>query len=120
MTNVKAIEVPMDAKDCFVSENGKLKTWCSAYVLYKPLPPGNWQFLFLTRDMKSDQVDGVVPSKILLEYGGHGPDRIKLYYDFRTHQFHFEYPEESFHSWLRSQGLEESKNYAILIDNDKK
>jgi len=134
MTNVKAIEVPMDVNNIQIYDGYIVDQWADEeWIPIEPIPPGNWQFLFLTRDMTEEQADGLVEkrrSKGSLynqSVGHYQSSGWVIYYKNYEH----EEPcicipntaTESVNSWLRAQGLDETKNYALLknnIDNDKK
>lgn len=87
-------------------------------LITKPLPPGTWRFLFTTKTATEEDARKVVRSS---EW--HFPEKHARYVDYK---FPFDRENkqrwgegfgsaiESLHSLLRSKGLDENKNYALI------
>jgi len=108
-----AIEVPEDATNieiCNYGENDTLEYMhhidgIAAYAM-DDLPPGTWRFLFATGTATEEDARTVVE-----RYG-------KGWKDYNIYHAHKHIPYglaiDSLETLLRSKGLDENKNYAII------
>lgn len=113
---VYAVEVPDDAKDIkilkgqpeildydYPGKSGERDTqWLNAMI---DLPPGTWRFLFTTKTAKEEDARKAVKELPVgarwMNYNGDYP---VWYHTAR----------ESLHSLLRSKGLDDKNNYALI------
>lgn len=121
------MQLPEDATDPWIINNGSEHAGINWYIPKKvfgeegftwsegaPLPPGTYQFLFMSKDVTEEQAKGVVErfNNPVTHYHG-------KFYDYsqkeRTHTVAdklLDTATESFHSLLTSKSL--TGNYAIL------
>lgn len=75
-------------------------------LVTKPLPTGTWHFLFATKTATEEQA-----RKVVDRYG-------KGWKDYNMHHVHKHIPYElaidSLETLLRSKGLDDNKNYALI------
>lgn len=99
-----AAEVPLGSFSHFVNDKGRLQFHKATNFDSVPLPPGNWKLICTTQECTWER------TYELVEHYGDG---------FKDYEFDggvpHSSPVESFHSLLRSKGLDADKsNYAIL------
>lgn len=75
-------------------------------LITKPLPPGTWQFLFTTKTATEEGA-----RKVVEQYTLRGNIR---YTDYAYEYMWCETALDSLRSLLRSKGLDEKNNYAII------
>ena len=109
LKDIYAVEVPDGSKNHVITGNritwkmNELKFWWDL----KPLPPGNYVFLFTTKAAKEEDYRNLS----LKSYG-------KMFFDYTSKlnglAAHSLTRKESFESLLRSKGLDPSSNFAII------
>lgn len=112
--NIFAVEIPGDAINILVGR----------YFIYwdtngssneLALPPGSYTLLFLSKEATEDDWKTVCDSDV---GGGELDEKTWLeWLNYETDEYSFDTATESGHRLLRSKGLDPSKNYAIIKNN---
>jgi len=112
--NIFAVEIPGDAINILVGR----------YFIYwdtngssneLALPPGHYTLLFLSKEATEDDWENVCDSDV---GGGELDEKTWLeWLNYETDEYSFDTATESGHRLLRSKGLDPSKNYAIIKNN---
>ncbi len=112
--NIFAVEIPGDAINILVGR----------YFIYwdtngssneLALPHGHYTLLFLSKEATEDDWENVCDSDV---GGGELDEKTWLeWLNYETDEYSFDTATESGHRLLRSKGLDPSKNYAIIKNN---
>lgn len=114
--NIFAIEMPEDAESCEIrGEHSKRPYQLLSFFGEGDaidLPIGSWQFLFTTKEMSEKQARRIV--KCNQDFVPGAKVQMAFYENYEGQYSSFPSAIASFESLLRSKGLDESKNYAII------
>lgn len=114
--NIVAVEVPEGSFNHFIKndQNGNPRLiYHLASVESKPLPPGNWQLLFLSNEVTEEEARGIVLNFKPRGFSSGAPREYKNYLSKPDdYTGWFKSAIESFHSLLKSKNL--TGNFAIL------
>lgn len=113
--NIFAVEIPEDAiyTRVFKDSSGEYLSGFQEPLI--PLPPGSYTLLFLSKEATEDDWKKVCDSDV---GGGEIDEKIWLeWFNYETDEYSFDTATESGYSLLRSKGLDPTKQYTIIKNN---
>ena len=114
--NIFAVEIPEDVQNVIITDCMVCDNWADEeFMPLERLPHNDYTLLFLSKEATEDDWENVCDSDV---GGGELDEKTWLeWLNYETDEYSFDTATESGHRLLRSKGLDPSKNYAIIKNN---